>query len=296
MKEAEVIGIDLGGTAIKLGRFLKDGTCLESLSVPTPQPSLPEAVVQAIALNVNKLKENNNCIAIGIGSPGPADSTGRIAKIAINLIGWDNVPLADRLEAKTGLPTIVANDANCAGIGEAWLGAGRKFKHLIVLTLGTGVGGAIILDGKLFTGHFGAAGELGLTTLDPKGHPCRSGNRGSLEQHASIGAIYRATGKEPAELGKLAQLGDRSALEFWQSYGQILGAAIASLIYVLTPEAVIIGGGISASAEYFLPATIAEIEKRVLPTSRLGLQVLTAELGNKAGMLGAAKLAWELIK
>ncbi|MDJ0690635.1 MAG: ROK family protein [Xenococcaceae cyanobacterium MO_188.B32] len=296
MKEAEVIGIDLGGTAIKLGRFLKDGTCLESLSVPTPQPSLPEAVVQAIALNVNKLKENNNCIAIGIGSPGPADSTGRIAKIAINLIGWDNVPLADRLEAKTELPTIVANDANCAGIGEAWLGAGRKFKHLIVLTLGTGVGGAIILDGKLFTGHFGAAGELGLTILDPKGHPCRSGNRGSLEQHASIGAIYRATGKEPAELGKLAQLGDRSALEFWQSYGQILGAAIASLIYVLTPEAVIIGGGISASAEYFLPATITEIEKRVLPTSRLGLQVLTAELGNKAGMLGAAKLAWELIK
>ncbi len=296
MNKAEVIGIDLGGTAIKLGRFLEDGTCLESLSIPTPQPSLPEAVVKSISYTVNKLKYNNNCLAIGIGSPGPADRSGRIAKIAINLIGWDNVPLADWLEAKTGLPTIVANDANCAGIGEAWLGAGQKFKHLILLTLGTGVGGAIIFDGKLFEGHFGAAGELGLITLDPQGHPCRSGNRGSLEQHASIGAIYRATGKEPAELGKLARLGDRTALEFWQGYGQILGAGIASLIYVLTPEAVIIGGGISASAEFFLPATIAEIEKRVLPTSRLGLQVLTAKLGNKAGMLGAAKLAWGLVR
>lgn len=296
VKQAEVIGIDLGGTAIKLGRFLEDGTCLESLSIATPQPSFPEAVVESIAFTVNKLKDNNNCIAIGIGSPGPADSEGRIAKIAINLIGWDNVPLADWLEVKTGLPTVVANDANCAGIGEAWLGAGRKFKHSILLTLGTGVGGAIILDGKLFKGHFGAAGELGLTTLDPNGHPCRSGNRGSLEQHASIGAIYRATSKEPAELGKLARLGDRKALEFWHGYGQTLGAGIASLIYVLTPEAVIIGGGISASAEYFLPATIAEIEKRVLPTSRLGLQVLTAELGNKAGMLGAARLAWGLVR
>ncbi|MDJ0633667.1 MAG: ROK family protein [Xenococcaceae cyanobacterium MO_188.B29] len=295
VEQAEVIGIDLGGTAIKLGRFLEDGTCVESLSIATPQPSLPKPVVDAIALAVNKLKDNHNCLAIGIGSPGPADSAGRIAKIAINLIGWDNVPLADWLEAKTGLPTVVANDANCAGIGEAWLGAGRKFKHSILLTLGTGVGGAIILDGKLFTGHFGAAGELGLTTLNPQGHPCRSGNSGSLEQHASIGAIYRATGKEPAELGKLAQLGDRSALEFWHSYGKTLGAGIASLIYVLTPEAVIIGGGISASTEYFLPATIAEIEKRVLSTSRLGLQVLTAELGNKAGMLGAAKLAWGLV-
>ena len=180
MKEAEVIGIDLGGTAIKLGCFLEDGTCLKSVSVPTPQPSKAEAVVKAIATAVNKLKDNHNCLAIGIGSPGPTDNEGRIAKIAINLVRWNNVPLADWLEAQTGLPTIVDNDANCAGIGEAWLGAGRKFKHLILLTLGTGVGGAIILDGKLFTGHLGAAGELGLITLNPQGHPCHSGNRGSL--------------------------------------------------------------------------------------------------------------------
>jgi glucokinase len=295
VKKEEVIGIDLGGTAIKLGRFLEDGTCTESLIVPTPQPSTPEAVIEAIASSVIQLKQNSHCLAIGIGTPGPADEFGRIAKISINLVGWQNVPVADWLEAKTGLPTIVANDANCAGVAEAWLGAGKKFKHLILLTLGTGVGGAIILDGKLFTGHYGAAGELGLITLNPEGYPCNSGNRGSLEQYASIGAIRRATGKEPAQLGKLAQAGDRYALSFWEDYGKLLGAGLASLIYVLTPEAVIIGGGISASAKFFLPATLAEIQKRVMPTSRFKLQLLTAQLGNQAGMVGAARLAWQVL-
>jgi glucokinase len=295
VKNAEVIGIDLGGTAIKLGSFLEDGTFAESLMVPTPQPSTPEAVVEAIAAAVKQLNQNNQCVAIGLGTPGPTDASGRIAKVAINLAGWQDVPLADWLETKTGLPTIIANDANCAGLGEAWLGAGRKFKNLILLTLGTGVGGAIILNGNLFTGHRGAAGELGLITLNPEGPPCNSGNRGSLEQYLSIGAIYRATGKEPVELGLLAKAGDTEAIKFWENYGRLLGAGLASLIYVLTPEAIVIGGGISASAEFFLPATLAEIEKRVLPSSRVDLQVLTAELGNRAGIVGAAKLAWQII-
>ncbi|MBE9169686.1 ROK family protein [Pleurocapsales cyanobacterium LEGE 06147] len=295
MKNAEVIGIDLGGTAIKLGSFLENGTSTESLMVPTPQPSTPEAVVEAIAAAIKQLNKNNRCLAIGLGTPGPTDAAGRIAKVAINLAGWQDIPLADWLEAKTGLPTIIANDANCAGLGEAWLGAGKKFKNLILLTLGTGVGGAIILDGNLFTGHRGAAGELGLITLNPEGPPCNSGNRGSLEQYLSIEAIRRATGKEPVELGLLAKAGDIEAIMFWENYGKLLGAGLASLIYVLTPEAVVIGGGIGASAEFFLPATLAEIEKRVLLSSRVDLKVLTAELGNRAGIVGAAKLAWQLV-
>jgi len=295
VKNAEVIGIDLGGTAIKLGSFLEDGTCTESLTIATPQPSTPEAVVEAIAAAVKQLNQNDRCVAIGLGTPGPTDASGRIAKVAINLAGWHDVPLADWLEAKTGLPTVIANDANCAGLGEAWLGAGKKFKNLILLTLGTGVGGAIILDGNLFTGHRGAAGELGLITLNPEGPPCNSGNRGSLEQYLSIGAIRRATDKEPVELGLSAKAGDIEAIKFWENYGRLLGAGLASLIYVLTPEAVVIGGGISASAEFFLPATLAEIEKRVLLSSRVDLEVLTAELGNRAGIVGAAKLAWQII-
>lgn len=296
MSELSVIGIDLGGTAIKLGCFLQDGTCIESISIATPQPSTPTAVIDAIATEVIKLDLANHCQAIGLGTPGPTDATGRIAQVAINLAGWQDVPLAEWLESKTGLPTILANDANCAGLGEAWLGAGKKFKNLILLTLGTGVGGAIILDGKLFTGHLGAAGELGLITLYPDGYPCNSGNQGSLEQYTSIGAIRRATGKEPVELGKLAQAGDREALEFWKNYGKLLGIGLASLIYVLTPEAIIIGGGISASAEFFLPTTLAEINQRVLPSSRVDLELLVAQLGNNAGMVGAAKLAWQMLE
>ncbi|WP_353932383.1 ROK family protein [Okeanomitos corallinicola TIOX110] len=288
----QVIGIDLGGTAIKLGLFTANGSCLKSITVDTPQPATPAAVLSQMIDAIAQIDPDNHSIAIGVGTPGPADAGGRVAKVAINLAGWHDVPLADWLEAKTGKPTILANDANCAGLGEAWLGAGRNFDNLILLTLGTGVGGAIILDGKLFVGHQGAAAELGLISLNPDGPMCNSGNQGSLEQYACISAIRRRTGKEPAELGKLAQNGDLEALTFWQEYGKDLGIGLTSLIYVLTPQAVIIGGGVSASFEYFLPSMQAEIEKRVLPTSRLGLQILPAELGNSAGMVGAAKLAW----
>lgn len=294
--QPQVIGIDLGGTAIKLGRFTPDGTCLQSLSVPTPQPATPEAVLAAIVEAIASVDPEQKSVAIGVGTPGPADASGRVALVAINLVNWRDVPLAEELEAKTGLPTIIANDANCAGLGEAWLGAGRRFNNFILLTLGTGVGGAIILNGKLFVGHQGAAGELGLITLNPDGPPCNSGNQGSLEQYVSVNAIRRSTGLEPAELGAMAQAGNSEALTFWQNYGNKLGAGLASLIYVLTPEAIAIGGGVCASAEFFFPAALAEIERRVLPSSRAGLQLLCAELGNRAGMVGAAKLAWTKIE
>jgi glucokinase len=295
MGQKQVLGIDLGGTAIKLGRFNQSGECSKSLTVPTPQPATPEAVLEAMVAAIAEVDPEQQAVAIGVGTPGPADATGRIARVAINLAGWRDVPLADWLEAKTNRPTTLANDANCAGMGEAWLGAGRWYRHLILLTLGTGVGGAIILDGKLFTGHHGTAGELGLITLNPDGPHCNSGNNGSLESYTSVPAIRRRTGMEPEELGKLALAGDPKALEFWQSYGRDLGAGLAGLIYVLTPEAIVIGGGVSASADFFFPAIQAELEKRVLPSSRTGLQLLRAELGNQAGIVGAAKLAWGLV-
>ena len=289
--EQQVIGVDLGGSAIKLGRFTQSGQCLADLAVPTPQPSTPEAVIEAMGDAIASLDPHREAVAIGVGTPGPADATGRIARVAINLAGWHDVPIADALEAKTGRPVTVANDANCAGLGEAWLGAGRTFKDVLTLTLGTGVGGAIILDGKLFVGRNGTAGELGLITLNPEGPPCNSGNRGSLEQYCSVQAIGRETGLTPAALFDRAKAGDEGAIAFWQTYGRWLGAGIASLVYMLTPEAVIIGGGISAAAELFLPTTQAELETRVLPSSREGMQLLVAELGNQAGIAGAARHA-----
>jgi glucokinase len=286
-----VIGVDIGGTALKLGLFGADGTCYGRLQLATPQPAYPELILDAIASGITELDPQHQVEAIGVGTPGPTDASGRVARVAINLAGWHDVPLSDWLEAKTGRTTLLANDANCAGLGEAWLGAGKDLQDLIVLTLGTGVGGAVILNGQLFVGRSGAAGELGLITLNPDGPPCNSGNQGSLEQHCSVQAVRRETGHEPGDLAKKAAEGDVDAIAFWREYGRNLGAGLASLIYVLTPEAVILSGGISAGADLFLPTTQAEIERRVLPSSREGLQLLVAELGNQAGVAGAARLA-----
>jgi glucokinase len=289
----QAIGVDVGGTAIKLGRYTREGDCLESLKIATPQPAAPDAVIEAIATAIRQLDPDKKAIALGVGMPGPADITGRIAKLAINLPGWIDIPLADRLESLTGLPTVVENDANCAGLGEDWLGAGRQFQNWILLTLGTGVGGAIFLNGELFVGHNGTAGELGLVTVDLNGPPCNSGNRGSLEQHASAQAIRRRTGLEPGDLAANAKAGDREAIAFWEQYGRELAAGIASTVYVLAPQAVIIGGGICDAADLFFPTLKSEVERRVKPTSREGLEIAIAELGNRAGMTGAAYLAWK---
>jgi glucokinase len=292
----EVIGIDLGGTATKFGRFLVDGTCTQSLSVPTPHPARPDAVIDTIVYAIEKLApELSEIAAIGIGTPGPADVLGRVAQIAINLEGWVDIPVATLLRSRTGIPTIVANDGNCAGMGEQWLGAGKEYRDFVLLTLGTGVGGAVFLDGELFTGRAGSAGELGLITLDAGGHPCNSGNRGSLEQFLSGQAIRRITGKEPKLMGELAAAGDPDALRFWESYGCNLGVGLASIMYILTPEVAIIGGGISASAQFFLPAAQHEIERRVMEVSRPDFKIVAAKLGNHAGIAGAAKLAWEML-
>jgi glucokinase len=292
----EVIGIDLGGTAIKLGRFRADGTCTQSLTVPTPQPSRPDAVIDMMVYAIEKLAPGMTDIAaIGVGTPGPADVNGRVAKIAINLDGWVDIPVATLLEDRIGIPAIVGNDGNCAGLGEQWLGAGRNYRDFILLTLGTGVGGAVFLNGELFTGHAGSAGELGLITLDATGQPCKSGNRGSLEQFLSGQAIQRMTGKQPQEMGDLAAAGDRDALAFWDSYGRNLGIGLTSIMYILTPEVALIGGGISASAKYFLAAAHREIDSRVMVVSRPGFRLIAAELGNQAGITGAAKLAWVML-
>ncbi len=293
----QVIGIDLGGTAIKLGRFTREGNCLQSLTVPTPQPSRPDAVLDMMVYAIEKLAPTLTDIsAIGVGTPGPADLAGRVARIAINLDGWVDIPIATLLQSRTGIPAVVGNDGNCAGLGERWLGAARYYRNTVLLTLGTGVGGAIFLNGELFTGHAASAGELGLITLAADGHACNSGNSGSLEQFLSGNAIRRMTGKEPQEMGELAAAGDAEALAFWESYGRNLGIGLTSILYILTPEVAIVGGGISASADYFLPAAEREINSRVMAVSRPGFKLIRAELGNQAGITGAAKLAWAMLE
>ena len=287
----QLIGVDVGGTAIKLIRCTEDGLPTAELEVPTPQPALPGAVTTAIAEAIDALDPEGLATRVGIGHPGPADAHGRVARIAINLEGWQEVPLADWLEPQIQRPVTLANDANCALLGEAWQGAARDAADVLLLTLGTGVGGAVLLNGALFLGRTGAAAEPGLIGVDPDGPACNSGNRGSLEQFCSIAGLARLSPLSPQELLQRADAGDRDAQAVWQAYGRWLGIGLSSLLYVLTPELVLIGGGLSAASAHFLPAVWQEVERRVLWPSREGLRITPCALGNGAGRLGAAWLA-----
>ena len=292
----EVIGIDVGGTHVKAGRFAWDGTCLAWETIETGDPPDPDRVIDRLAESIERLDPDRRALAVGVGVPGPSDRGGRVALRAINLPGWVDIPLADRLEALCDRPVIVENDANCAGLGEAWQGSGRDSDLFILLTLGTGVGGAVVMEGKLFTGPHGAAGELGLIALYPDGPECNSGNRGSLEQYVSATAIRRRTGMGGHELDRRARSGEPEAIAHWQAIGRDLGIGLSSLIYVLTPDTIAIGGGVSKCADLFLPTAISEVERRVMPTSRVNLKIVPATLGNRAGCVGAAKLAIELLQ
>ena len=287
----QLIGIDLGGTAIKLGRFSRSGELLAELQVPTPQPAMPGGVVMTIVEAVQQLDPDRLAPLVGVGLPGPMDAAGRVARVCINLPGWEQVPLAEWLEPQLQRRVTLANDGNCAVVGEAWTGAAHGYDDVLLLTLGTGVGGGVLLGGQLFTGHGGAAAEPGLICVDPEGPPCNSGNRGSLEQFCSIAGLGRLSPLDPRELCRRADAGDAEALAVWQAYGRWLGIGLSSLVYVLTPRLVLIGGGLSAASAHFLPAAQAELEQRVQAESRAGLELRRAALGNGAGRLGAARLA-----
>jgi glucokinase len=291
MNSPEVIGIDLGGTAIKLGRFSIDGHLLEDQQLQTPQPATPGAVCVALVEAIEALDPDRRASIVGIGLPGPMDVEARVARVCINLPGWEEVPLADWLEPRLQRRVTLANDGNCALVGEAWKGAAKGYSDVVMLTLGTGVGGGVMLSGQLFTGHNGAAAEPGLIGLDPEGPPCNSGNRGSLEQFASISALRRLWDGDPAELAALAANGDAEAQAVWSRYGSTLGVGISSLVYMFTPELVLVGGGISGAATHFLPSVRKEVAQRVQAMSRQGLRIDVCALGNGAGRLGAARLA-----
>ena len=290
---SELIGIDLGGTAIKLGRFSPAGELLAELNVATPQPAVAGGVCMAIAEAVAALDPEHRADRVGIGHPGPADAAGRVARIAINLPGWVDVPLADWLEPMLERRVTCGNDGNCALLGEAHSGAAQGFGDVLLLTLGTGVGGGVLLGGQLFTGHRGAAAEPGLIGVDSDGEPCNSGNRGSLETLCSLRGLARLSPLPADDLCLRADAGDAEALAVWQRYGTLLGTGLSSLIYVLTPELILLGGGLSGASHHFLPAVWEQVNTRVQAASREGLQIERAQLGNGAGRLGAALLAAE---
>ncbi|PNW35460.1 UNVERIFIED_CONTAM: glucokinase, partial [Euhalothece sp. KZN 001] len=228
------------------------------IKIPTPELYQPGTVLDNISNKVPQLNNNQKAIALGVILSNQIFIENKISNVPLNFDSSYIQRIAEELEAKTGLKTVVGDHANSAGVGEVWIGAGKNYRDLISVRIKTGISGAIILNQKLFTGRLGTAGKLGLITLNPEGHSCNSGNKGSFEQHCSEIAIKRHTGKTFAEWGALAEQNDATAIKFWQDYGALLGAALTTLIYIFNPEVVIIGGDVCASAKFFLPVAQKE--------------------------------------
>jgi glucokinase len=226
----------------------------------------------------------------GVGIPGLYDPKAGVTRFLVNIPGpWDGHPVVGPVSAALGLPVALINDARAFGLAELRLGAGRGASSLVGLTLGTGVGGVIAVDGKVHQGHDGTAGEIGHQTIDPDGPVCNCGNHGCLEAFARADRLAEACGTATAEEAvERARNGDRAALAGLASVGRYLGIGIGNMITVISPDRVVIGGGIAAAGDLLLGPARDEIRRRVRTTSVTVVEIVTAELGTWAGAIGAA--------
>ncbi len=307
------IGVDVGGTKVLAGVVDEDGTILAQTRRPTPSTS-PAATADAIADAVAELRAGREIEAVGIGAAGWIDETRSRVLFAPNL-AWREEPLRDIVVERIGLPVVVENDANAAAWGEHRFGAGRGQGHLILITVGTGIGCGIILDGNLYRGRFGVGGEPGHVRVVPDGRPCGCGNTGCWEQYCSGRALEREArdiiaAAGPGSEALLARVdgdidkingpfvttaaldGDVAALECFAIVGGWLGQGLADLAATLDPGAFVIGGGVSEAGDLLLLPARAAYEATLTGRGhRPWAEIVIAELGGQAGLVGAADLA-----
>lgn len=307
-----VFGVDLGGTTVKMGLFDTDGNVSDKWEIVTDKTNNGEKILPDIADSIKgKMAERGiaatDVCGVGIGVPGPVDSKGVIYKAA-NL-GWGVFNVSETLGGLLGLPVKTGNDANVAALGEMWKGGGVGYSSIVAVTLGTGVGGGIIVDGKVLAGATGAGGEIGhIHVEDNENEKCGCGNKGCLEQYSSATGITRlanrflASSDKPSVLrdGEVSaktvfdavKAGDELAMEIAEKFGEYLGKGLASVACVVNPEAFVIGGGVSKAG----PVLIDYISKYYLPNTFHGdrdVKFCLATLGNDAGIFGAARLVLE---
>ncbi|HYZ77724.1 MAG TPA: ROK family protein [Gaiellaceae bacterium] len=300
MDPQRVIGVDLGGTKILAGVVDRAGSVERRRESPTPLDS-QEELLQALARSVEDVLEDD-VTAIGFGIPSTIDQRSGRAVTSVN------IPLADLdLRAwmceRFGLPVGIDNDANAATLAEWAHGAGRGARHMIMLTLGTGVGGGLILDGRPYRGAIGAGAELGHMVIDLDGPPCQGActGHGHLEAlasgHAATEAARKAFGPaaDAHRLVRLANEDDSTAIEILTRLGRNLGAGIATLVNVFNPELVVIGGGFSAAGEFLLGPVREFVAREALPPARDLVRIVRAELGTAAGLVGAGLVAFEAL-
>ena len=287
------VGLDLGGTNLKWTVVEQDGVdwrVLDRGQVPT-RTGGPDSIVPQLAETGRAAIDRwPGVSSAGIGIPGLYDPRTGATRFLVNVPGaWDGFLVAGPVESVLGVPVALVNDARAFGLAELRLGAGRGARSMVGLTLGTGVGGVIAVDGKVHQGHDGTAGEVGHQTIDPDGPSCNCGNTGCLEAFCRADRIAEACGTATAEEAvERARNGDPVALHGLGRVARYLGIGIANMIVVISPDRVVIGGGIAAAADLLLPAVRAEIRRRVLTTSMDEVEIVTAELGTWAGAIGAA--------
>ena len=307
-----VFGVDIGGTTVKIGLFDVEGNVLDKWEIPTRTENDGEKILPDVADSIReKMKQmDKDAIAgVGVGAPGPIDAAGVVHR-AVNL-GWKTFNVKETLEALINLPVRAGNDANVAALGEMWMGGGKGYKDLVVVTLGTGVGGGIIVDGRMISGSTGAAGEIGhIHVDDTETDVCNCGNKGCLEQFASATGITRLANKKLAstDMDSILRGGEVSAktvfdavkardplaMEVAEQFGKYLGDALAAVAGVVNPEAFVIGGGVSKAGEILIDYIRPHYEKSVFHGCREAKFAL-ATLGNDAGIYGAAKLVLDAV-
>ncbi|MBJ6800713.1 ROK family protein [Geomonas propionica] len=295
MKGELCIGVDLGGSNLRFALVDRQGRVLARSAEPTLPAAGLESLMTRLLSGVERLRQQAarmgaGTVALAVGVPGLVCSDG-VVRASVNVPVLEGVPLARELAGATGMPVAALNDANACALGEKNYGAGRDYRSLIALTLGTGVGSGLILDGKLWTGVDGAAGEFGHIPVEPEGRPCGCGGRGCLEQYASAGAIARG-GDDAAAVACRAQQGDAAALALFAEAGRYLGIAAAGVVNLLNLEAVILCGGVARSFDLLVPALRRELEARTFPVSGGRVRVEQGILGDDAGVLGAAVAAF----
>lgn len=303
-------GIDIGGTSVKLGLFTQEGELLDNWEIPTRKEDKGNFILQDVAASVEgKIKEKSlnkeDIVGIGIGVPGPVTEDGTVVQ-CVNL-GWGTFNVANEMKALTGLETKVGNDANVAALGEMWQGGGKGYKNLIMVTLGTGVGGGVILDGNILTGSNGAAGEIGHITVSyDETESCNCTKHGCLEQFASATGIVKEAkrilekSEEASTLRNVPALsakaifdaakeGDALALRSVDQLGRYLGIALSHVSAVVDPQAFVIGGGVSKAGDMLTEVIRKHYEQNVMLALK-GKEFKLALLGNDAGIYGSAKL------
>ena len=302
------IGIDFGGTTVKIGVLYRSNIIDSAPPIGTQDFDGPDALIEAMVRVINELRERHPGIAaIGVGMPGFVNFEKGIVHNLTNVRGWVEIPLKKRLSDATRLPTVVENDANCMAYAEWKRGAGRGLNHLVAITMGTGVGGGIIVNGQMVRGSQYGAGEIGQTSIDFEGRKGAYGNLGALEDYVGnneiaadarnryeeAGIHKNITDCSPAALAAAASSGDAIAIQVWDDIAKKLATTIMNCCWLLNPDAIIIGGGVAKAGDLLFTPLQKHLFSQLSGPFKDHLTLLPARFGSEAGMVGAATMALE---